>query len=254
MTLGNSFFEDFYDNSGENRIRTETLTLRAGDDPVTRSATLRTLEDLLWKARAVIAHADLEREAQRLLGGARAQADSGTEGGAQLYLAVGRLFAVEVGHEHRSKFLQAPEELREVAALLEPAGEVADLPVLRQELLARVRAALRRGGEPADGAARDRTITGAAGLRIDIGRHEVHVGSQLLALTKTEFNILEALAAVKGRVVTKERLLAAAWPNKATPDPLLLKPHVARLRGKLAEAGGPLPESVRGVGYRLGAG
>ena len=109
-------------------------------------------------------------------------------------------------------------------------------------------------GEAADGAARDRTITGAAGLRIDIGRHEVHVGSQLLALTKTEFNILEALASAKGRVVTQQRLLAAAWPNKATPDRLLLKPHVARLRSKLEAAGGPLPESVRGVGYRLGAG
>ena len=97
------------------------------------------------------------------------------------------------------------------------------------------------------------SITGAAGLRIDISRHEVHVGAHLLALTKTEFNILEALASVKGRVVTQQRLLAAAWPNKATPDPLLLKPHVARLRSKLEEAGGPLPESVRGVGYRLGA-
>jgi len=47
VTLGNSFFEDFYDNSGDNRIRTETLTLHAGDVPVTRSATLRTLENLL---------------------------------------------------------------------------------------------------------------------------------------------------------------------------------------------------------------
>jgi two-component system OmpR family response regulator len=125
-------------------------------------------------------------------------------------------------------------------------------PFGRQELLARVRAALRRGGEPADGSARDRTIVGAAGLRIDISRHEVHVGSRLLALTKTEFNILEALASVKGRVVTQQRLLVAAWPNKAAPDPLLLKPHVARLRSKLEEANGPLPESVRGVGYRLG--
>jgi DNA-binding response OmpR family regulator len=145
------------------------------------------------------------------------------------------------------------DEAAKVDALDAGADDYVTKPFGRQELLARVRAALRRGGEPADGSARDRTITGAAGLRIDISRHEVHVGSQLLALTKTEFNILEALASVKGRVVTQQRLLAAAWPNKATPDPLLLKPHVARLRGKLEEAGGPLPESVRGVGYRLGA-
>lgn len=144
------------------------------------------------------------------------------------------------------------DETAKVDALDAGADDYVTKPFGRQELLARVRATLRRRGEPADGAARDRTITGAAGLRIDIGRHEVHVGSQLLALTKTEFNILEALASAKGRVVTQPRLLAAAWPNKATPDRLLLKPHVARLRSKLEDAGGPLPESVRGVGYRLG--
>ena len=143
------------------------------------------------------------------------------------------------------------DETAKVDALDAGADDYITKPFGRQELLARVRAALRRGGEPADGSARDRTILGAAGLRIDISRHEVHVGTRLLALTKTEFNILEALAAVKGRVVTQQRLLAAAWPNKANPDPLLLKPHVARLRGKLEEAGGPLPESVRGIGYRL---
>jgi two-component system response regulator MtrA len=145
------------------------------------------------------------------------------------------------------------DETAKVDALDAGADDYVTKPFGRQELLARVRAALRRSGEPSDGSARDRTIIGAAGLRIDIGRHEVLVGSRLLALTKTEFNILEALASVKGRVVTQQRLLAAAWPNKATPDPLLLKPHVARLRSKLEEAGGPLPESVRGVGYRLGA-
>jgi DNA-binding response OmpR family regulator len=145
------------------------------------------------------------------------------------------------------------DETAKVDALDAGADDYVTKPFGRHELLARVRAALRRSGEPSDGSARDRTIFGAAGLRIDIGRHEVHVGSRLLALTKTEFNILEALASVKGRVVTQQRLLAAAWPNKATPDPLLLKPHVARLRSKLEEAGGPLPESVRGVGYRLAA-
>ena len=81
-----------------------------------------------------------------------------------------------------------------------------------------MRAALRRGGEPADGSARDRTITGAAGLRIDISRHEVHVGAHLLALTKTEFNILEALASVKGRVVTQSD---SSRPLGRTRPPLI---------------------------------
>jgi DNA-binding response OmpR family regulator len=46
-------------------------------------------------------------------------------------------------------------------------------------------------------------------------------------------------------------LLNAGWPGEPNPDPQWLKPHLARLRFKLGEAGAPVPASVRGVGYRL---
>ena len=72
------------------------------------------------------------------------------------------------------------DETAKVDALDAGADDYVTKPFGRQELLARVRAALRRGGEPTDGSARDRLIIGAAGLRIDISRHEVHVGTQLL--------------------------------------------------------------------------
>jgi two-component system response regulator MtrA len=70
-------------------------------------------------------------------------------------------------------------------------------------------------------------------------------------LTRTEFYLLTALAQARGRVVPHSRLLAAGWPGEPDPDPQWLKPHLARLRAKLVEAGGPVPASVRGVGYRL---
>ena len=62
-----------------------------------------------------------------------------------------------------------------------------------------------------------------------------------------------ATATARGRVVSHDRLLAAGWPGDPDPDPQWLKPHLARLRAKLEDAGAPLPTSVRGVGYRLEA-
>jgi DNA-binding response OmpR family regulator len=79
------------------------------------------------------------------------------------------------------------------------------------------------------------------------------VDGRALALTRTEFALLAALAGARGRVVPHDRLLAAGWPGDPDPDPQWLKPHLARLRAKLEEADAPLPTSVRGVGYRLEA-
>ena len=60
-----------------------------------------------------------------------------------------------------------------------------------------------------------------------------------------------ARVAAAGHVVSHSALLSAGWPGEPNPDPQWLKPHLARLRFKLGEAGAPVPASVRGVGYRL---
>ena len=73
-----------------------------------------------------------------------------------------------------------------------------------------------------------------------------------LGLTPIEFRLLAALAARPGEVVDRRGLLRAGWPDERDPDPEWLKAHLARLRAKLEGAGAPLPENVRGVGYRLG--
>ncbi len=141
------------------------------------------------------------------------------------------------------------DELAKVEALDAGADDYVTKPFGKQELLARIRAVMRRleGGDlPAGG-------LHAGGLAIDTGRHEASVDGRTLALTRTEFALLAALVGARGRVVPHDRLLATGWPSDPDPDPQWLKPHLARLRAKLEEAGAPLPMSVRGVGYRLEA-
>ena len=141
------------------------------------------------------------------------------------------------------------DERAEVEALGAGADDYVTKPFGKQELLARIRAVMRRleGGDTPAGGLRVGSLT------LDTGRHEASVDGTVLALTRTEFALLAALAAARGRVVPHDRLLAAGWPNDPDPDPQWLKPHLARLRAKLEETGAPLPTSVRGVGYRLEA-
>ena len=142
------------------------------------------------------------------------------------------------------------DELAKVEALDAGADDYVTKPFGRQELLARIRAVVRR--HEASEAAGPGIRVGP--LVLDPGRHEARVDGRPLALTRTEFALLAALVAARGRVVSHERLLAAGWPGEPGPDPQWLKPHLARLRAKLEETGAPLPTSVRGVGYRLEGG
>jgi DNA-binding response OmpR family regulator len=86
---------------------------------------------------------------------------------------------------------------------------------------------------------------------LDRGRHTASVADAQLVLTRTEYSLLASLVAAAGHVVSHSALLSAGWPGEPNPDPQWLKPHLARLRFKLGEAGAPVPASVRGVGYRL---
>ncbi|MBF8289685.1 MAG: hypothetical protein HW391_653 [Chloroflexi bacterium] len=122
-------------------------------------------------------------------------------------------------------------------------------PFGRAELLARIAAVMRRAGR-ADAA----DLAGPAafeGLNLDPARHEAAVGDRLLTLTPTEYRLLEALVRAGGDLVPHLRLARAGWPAEHDPDLLWLKPHLARLRAKLDEVGGPAVVAVRGVGYRM---
>lgn len=142
----------------------------------------------------------------------------------------------EKGTDERAKLLDAG------------ADDYLEKPFGQKELLARVRALLRRSAVRARSAPAGRI----GPLEVDAAAHRAAVDGTTLALTPIEFALLAALAARPGEVVERRALLRAAWPDEREPDPEWLKAHLARLRLKLQAAGAPTPENVRGVGYRLG--
>jgi two-component system response regulator RegX3 len=142
------------------------------------------------------------------------------------------------------------DERAKVEALDTGADDYVVKPFGKQELLARIRAVMRRRS--------DVEPRGTGELRwgpivLDRGRHTAAVKDRELVLTRTEYSLLASLVAAGGDVVSHAALLAAGWPGEPNPDPQWLKPHLARLRSKLEESGAPVPASIRGVGYRLEA-
>lgn len=137
------------------------------------------------------------------------------------------------------------EEAAKVEALDAGADDYVTKPFGKDELLARIRAVnRRRSGAPSSGAT-------SGTLRIDRRRHEAWAGDALLPLTPIEFALLDVLLRAAGDLVSHEELLQAGWRGEPDPDPLWIKPHLARLRSKLRDADAPLPTPVRSLGYRL---
>jgi two-component system alkaline phosphatase synthesis response regulator PhoP len=90
-------------------------------------------------------------------------------------------------------------------------------------------------------------------LRIDRGRFEVTLNGSPTALTTKEFELLYTLAANRGRVLSRDRLLDLVWGQEDFVEPRTVDVHITRLRGKLAGGSGSerYIETVRGIGYRF---
>jgi two-component system response regulator MprA len=117
-------------------------------------------------------------------------------------------------------------------------------PFAFEELVARLRALLRRAGI-------DSTLE-IGDLRLDPAAHAVTCGDRSTPLTPTEFRLLAALAARPGEAVRRHELINAAWPHGAMVHDNTLDTYIARLRRKLRELPGSPPIStVRGVGYSI---
>ena len=117
-------------------------------------------------------------------------------------------------------------------------------PFKLEELLARVRALLRRGGASA-------TVFRIGDLEIDTATRRVHRGGRLVFLSETEYRLLEILARADGGPVSKADILREVWGN-AGRDPNVVEVYVSYLRNKLDRADGPrLVQTVRGKGYAL---
>jgi DNA-binding response OmpR family regulator len=131
------------------------------------------------------------------------------------------------------------------------ADDYVSKPFSPRELVARVRAVLRRTQSEAV----ETLAVGA--LTIDTGRREVAVGPHRVELTPREFAILVALARAPGRVFSREALRERAFGAESEALDRTVDAHMVKLRRKLAAAGGgpnaPLVETVFGVGYRLAA-
>jgi phosphate regulon transcriptional regulator PhoB len=120
-------------------------------------------------------------------------------------------------------------------------------PFSPKELLARVRAVLRRS-RPAPGAAPLRL----GALLMDLGTHTASVGGLALALTPKEFDLLRALVEARGRVLSREFLLDRVWgyAHASEIESRTVDVHVRRLRVKLGPEGRRIL-TVKSVGYRL---
>jgi DNA-binding response OmpR family regulator len=138
------------------------------------------------------------------------------------------------------------EERDRVLALDEGADDYLVKPFGLQELLARIRAVLRRSRQPAGPLGQ---VLQHGALTVDLRTHKVSVSGQQIAVTPKEFAILECLASDPGRVVSRQEMLERAWDEHWYGPTKVLDVHMAALRRKLGDPG--IVETVYGHGFRL---
>jgi len=141
------------------------------------------------------------------------------------------------------------DEVDRVVGLEMGADDYVVKPFSPKELVARVRAVLRRAQSPASAGA---PILRIGALTLDAGRHAATVSERPLALTPKEFDLLQTLMESAGRVLSREQLLTRVWgyAHAEEIESRTVDVHVRRLRAKLGDEGRRIA-TVTGVGYRL---
>jgi DNA-binding response OmpR family regulator len=150
------------------------------------------------------------------------------------------------------------EEIDKLIGLSVGADDYVTKPFSPRELVARIHAMLRRprvsttGGQPWQEA--PPRVFGA--LSVDVAGREVHLDGAEVALTRTEFDVLEALSARPALVLSRRQLIDAVWDQSWVGDEHLVDVHVGHLRRKLGDdPGSPrYVRTIRGIGYRMGEG
>ncbi|SDS13596.1 two-component system, OmpR family, response regulator RegX3 [Brevibacterium siliguriense] len=144
-------------------------------------------------------------------------------------------------------------EIDKVVGLELGADDYVTKPYSSRELLARVRAVLRRNVETEE--FEDESVLEAGGVRIDVERHVVSVRGEEQSMPLKEFELLEILVRNSGRVMTRGQLIDRIWGEDYVGDTKTLDVHVKRLRAKVEENPSEprLLTTVRGLGYKFEA-
>ena len=144
-------------------------------------------------------------------------------------------------------------EIDKVVGLELGADDYVTKPYSSRELLARIRAVLRRGqAQWSEGSS---NVLEAGGVRVDVDRYVVTVRGEDLQLPLKEFELLEMLVRNAGRVMTRDQLIDRVWGSDYVGDTKTLDVHVKRLRTKIEEnpSKPELLVTLRGLGYKFNA-
>jgi two-component system response regulator RegX3 len=147
-------------------------------------------------------------------------------------------------------------EIDKVVGLELGADDYVTKPYSKSELVARIRAVLRRGANGLSGSGvseGDAGVLSVANIRMDIDRHQVSVAGQPISLPLKEFELLEFLMRNAGRVLTRNQLIDRVWGSDYVGDTKTLDVHIKRLRAKVEKdpANPTLIQTVRGLGYKI---
>ena len=142
-------------------------------------------------------------------------------------------------------------EVDKVVGLEIGADDYVTKPYSARELVARIRAVLRRNSGELDES--DSGVMTVATVRMDIERHQVSVNGIPISLPLKEFELLEFLMRNAGRVLTRGQLIDRVWGSDYVGDTKTLDVHIKRLRAKIETdpANPTLIQTVRGLGYKM---
>jgi len=139
------------------------------------------------------------------------------------------------------------EEVDKIVGLSVGADDYVTKPFSPRELVARIKAALRRISSPKE--LLSRTVLAFKHIRIDAGSRKVWIDEEPVELTAIEFDILQTLAEHRGMVLSREQIIESVWGTDFYGELRVVDVHIGHIRQKLADE--DLISTVHGVGYRF---